>query len=420
MVFHFFLQYLLIVPLWANVKIGFIEAFQAASEKTESVQIKQKQLEQSEEKITQSYGGLLPNVSASASYLMQAEPTTGSASSISNPTQSTAKLTATQPLFHGFREFAAIRQLNSEAVAGQMGVDQAKLTLYTQVAKSYYDVLAAEQDLVNLNTLLDLTLKRVVELKERNRIGRSRKGEVLSAESQVASLRAQVEAGKTQISLARDSLAVATGLNREATLLDDSDLIPTTVESITNYLGRLSERPDVQAYQAQMTGADEAIWVAKGAHLPSLDLSGNYYLRRSGLLENTKWDVTLNLSIPLFQGGAVVSQTRSAVAQFQQSELAFAQGRRAAEREIRSYYETFSNGLVEIHSLKEAVVAAEDNFKEQNRDYRLGLVTNLEVLQAINTFQETKRTLDRKRFQIKTAWLSLQAAVGKIPHAKGI
>jgi outer membrane protein len=53
----------------------------------------------------------------------------------------------------------------------------------------------------------------------------------------------------------------------------------------------------------------------------------------------------------------------------------------------------------------------------QQRDYRFGLVTNLDVLQALTAYQENLRALDRARYTAKLNYLRLEAAVVRRPAA---
>lgn len=53
---------------------------------------------------------------------------------------------------------------------------------------------------------------------------------------------------------------------------------------------------------------------------------------------------------------------------------------------------------------------------EQKKDYGFSLVTNLDVLQSLNTFQSTKRNLDKTRVDMMSAFAELMASVAQIPE----
>ncbi|MBS1245985.1 MAG: outer rane efflux protein [Proteobacteria bacterium] len=319
-----------------------------------------------------------------------------------------------QALFRGFREFAAIRQ--SQALVGAQGDDyqNARVQLFKDVAQNFYDVLTLEQDLKNIDEQIGQYQQREKELQDRVRIGRTRPGEVLTVQATISTLRAQVEQARTQLSTARDIFAFLSGLPA-TTPLRDTEAIPADPGALDSYLSRVALRPDVKAAQRRQTAAQENISVARGAHLPSLDLNANRYLERTGSLENVDWDVQLALTVPIYSGGSVQSRVREAQSQKDQAELATTRARRLADQEIRSFYQTVVLDRSRLDALEKATDAAKSNYETQRRDYRLGLVTNLDVLQALSTYLENQQALDRVRYNVKLNYLRLQAAAVRRP-----
>jgi outer membrane protein len=146
-----------------------------------------------------------------------------------------------------------------------------------------------------------------------------------------------------------------------------------------------------------------------------VDLTGNYYLKRSGSLEDVNWDVGIALTVPLYTGGATQSQVREAASQRTQAELSVSQARRLAEQEVRASYRSVVYDRSQIDALTTATELARKNYDAQTRDYRLGLVTNLDVLQALTAFQQNQRALDRARYTIKLDYVRLEAAAARRP-----
>lgn len=386
--------------------------FDAALQRSEVVATQTELIHQAEERYRQAGAALYPTLNGVASYTRQ---DSGARDPTANPTRQTlSRFTATQPLFRGFREFAAVRQ--NQALLGAQGDDyrHARAQLFKDVAQNFYDVLALEQDLTNLGEQIDQYQLREKELQDRVRIGRSRPGEVLTVQSAISTLRAQVEGRKAELSAAREAFAFLSGLPA-ATALRDTEVLPADLGTLDEYLARLALRPDVKAAQQRQAAAQENVTVARGAHLPSLDLNANRYLERSGSLENVDWDVQLALTIPLYAGGGVQSRVREALSQSTQAELGVSQVRRQAEQEIRSVYQSMVLDRSQLDALEKATDTAQKNYETQRHDYRLGLVTNLDVLQAQTAFQENQRALDRARYNAKLNWLRLQAAAVRRP-----
>jgi len=394
------------------VTLTLDETFAQALVRSEVVATQSELIRQAEERYQQADAALYPTVSGVASYTWQ---DSGARDQTAFPTrQPLARLSATQPLFRGFREFAAIRQ--SQALVGAQGDDyqNARVQLFKDVAQNFYDVLTLEQDLKNIDEQIGQYQQREKELQDRVRIGRTRPGEVLTVQATISTLRAQVEQARTQLSTARDIFAFLSGLPA-TTPLRDTEAIPADPGALDAYLARVTLRPDVKAAQRRQVAAQENISVARGAHLPSLDLNANRYLERTGSLENVDWDVQLALTVPIYTGGSVQSRVREAQSQKDQAELATTRARRLADQEIRSFYQTVVLDRSRLDALEKATDAAKSNYETQRRDYRLGLVTNLDVLQALSTYLENQQALDRVRYNVKLNYLRLQAAAVRRP-----
>jgi outer membrane protein len=388
--------------------------FAQALVRSEVVATQGELIQQAEERYRQAGAALRPTVDGVASYTWLDK---GARDTLTNPTrQPHARLTATQPLFRGFREFAALRQTQALVDAQSDDYRQARTQLFRDVAQNFYDVLALEQDLRNLDEQINQNLEREKELRARIRIGRSRPGEILTVQSTISTLRAEVEQLQAQLGAAREAFAFLSGLPAD-TPLRDSETLPANLDTLEAYLARLELRPDVKAAQQRLTAARENITVARGARQPSLDLNANRYLERKGSLEDVDWDVQLALTIPLYAGGSLQSQVREAVSQSTQAELAASQAHRQAEQEIRAVYQSVVFDRSRLDALEKATEAARRNYEVQRHDYRLGLVTNLDVLQALTAFQENQRALDRARYTAKLDYLRLEAAAVRRPAA---
>ena len=391
------------------------EYFAAALKRSEVVATQGELIRQAEEHYKQANSALRPTVNGVASYTRQDPIPAGELSTSTSPNrQSLAKLTATQPLFRGFREFAALRQTKALLGAQDQDYRNARAQLFMDVTQNFYTVLSIEQDLKNFGEEINQNIDREKELNGRVRIGRSRIGEVLFVQSTISTLRAQVEQLQAQLGTAREAFAFLSGLEPTTPLRDTEDL-PANLEPLDDYLARLELRPDVIAGRQRLSAAQENTKVARGAHLPSLDLNANRYLERTGNLKDSTWDVGIALTVPIYAGGLLQSKVSEAVSQLTQAELNASQASRQAEQEIRSIYQSVVFDRSQLDALEKATESARKNYEAQRRDYRLGLVTNLDVLQALTAFQENQRALDRARYTSKLDYLKLQAAAVRRP-----
>lgn len=402
---------------WSLEGRTFEQCYEAALARSETLAIQEELLVQQEENYRKAVGNVLPDIALTASRTWQEPATGGVGRDIFPSAQSLAKIGATQPLFRGLRELAAIRASKKLIVAQDETLRSAAFQLYVDVSQSFYTILSLEQDLRNIEAELDLYRRRVAELNERRAIGRSRLSEVLTTESVASALRAQGKQLQVQIGAARAVLAFLTGFDAATPLSGDAS-VQVADDPVAAYLSRIGKRPDVRAEEQKVLAADENIWVAKGAHLPTLDLNGNTYLARSGSLKDVTWDVQVALSFPIYAGGEIQSEVRQASSQLRQAEKSKERVSRLAQQEILALYEAVIGQQEQLKALEQALKLSEKNYAEQSKDYRLGLVTNLDVLQALTSFKENQRTLDRVRYDFRHNVLRLRvAAVQEPPEA---
>ncbi|MFN8370317.1 MAG: TolC family protein [Bacteriovoracaceae bacterium] len=142
---------------------------------------------------------------------------------------------------------------------------------------------------------------------------------------------------------------------------------------------------------------------------------GNYYTSRDIGGKNPDWDVALMLTFPLFSGGSTGAEMREVTAKKRENELMLSAKRRDAEVEIKSAYNSLVSALNQIKALEAALKFTEQNYKEQRGELSFGEeATNLDVISALNSLQDTKRSLDKMHFQALTSWAKLKAASEEI------
>ncbi len=394
--------------------------YNAALRQSELILEQRELILQSREKIVQAQAAGAPTLTGTATIFTQAGAGSGDVgSSISPAFQPVAKITATHPLFRGFRDSALLRQ-TERLVSAQVTIKhQAMALLYLQVLESVYTITSLERDIANISTEIELYGRRVSDLKNRAQIGRSKMNDVLATQSTVAILEVQKKQLEAQLSAARDTLAFLTGLAKDTRL---EVPLPSTgvpeLPPIATYLSGISDRPDVILAQYQLKLADDEVAIAKGIGLPSADLSANLYFLRSGVNKDTNWDVVLGVSAPLLSGGSVDSKIRDAISKKTQAELTLARVKRQSESDIRRLYAAVQYDRDQLALLAKVTQLSEQTYRIQLQDSNAGLISNIEVLTALTNFQESGRAFDRTFYTALLDVAKLETAAEKRPYRR--
>jgi outer membrane protein TolC len=361
-------------------------------------------------------GSIFPRVTFDGTWLRQERlPATGLQQSLTLSDRTEYRFTAVQPVFSGLREFYALRQTGSLYRAQEHQVRHARLLLYADTADAFYAVLEIDRELATTQDTLRLAQERLEELEQRNRIGISRRSEVLSQEAETASIRATAERLKGLLVVAWEALRFVTGLQGTPELVDD---LPDAVQipPVEEYLARARERrDDLKAARERVAAAEEGIGMARSGYLPTADLEARYYTHREGVSAEIDWDVVLSFQVPIFEGGVTQAQMRDARSRVRSSQLDLERLTRDTALQVNRAYADLLAFRSELASLEKAVAAAEENYEIVQAEYRRGIVTNIDVLAAFDQLQQARLRRDRARFGSRRSGVRLEAVTGATP-----
>lgn len=394
----------------AGVQTGYTleQCYGLALEHSKTVAGQAELIRQAEERINQSRAAFRPNVSLGGTILRQETPNSALAQNIFPADQETLRATASQNLFKGFHDLATLEQRKLARRAAAFARDQAEVQLFVDVTQAFYNVLSREADLRNYRDEIAANTDRRGELLAFKRAARARDTDIATVEAAIATLQASVANTRGLLDAARETLSFLTGLPRDAELTD-SKPFPTEASPIGFWLARIDERPDIRQAKSNLEAGGKNVEAARAAARPSLDLSANYYFRRPGINEGVNWDVQLSLTQPLYAGGSIRSQVREAVSQQRGNEITLEQTRETAERDVRSLYRTLQANLDQVARLDRAVALTRRNYELLRRDNHAGLATNLDVLQALANFYQTRRGFDVATYTAKSNYARLRA-----------
>ncbi len=387
------------------------EAFSLALKRSETLAQRADLIAQTLARIDELKASIYPHVALNAQELIQDSPNISGSnlSSINRTTIPQAQLTLTQPLFSGLREFIAYKGAKLVAQSARLDERRAESLLYLDVAQAYLDLLRLRQEIRIRQDLIEATEDRVKELRHWIRIGRARDSELIAARSQVAQAQAQVEIARGQERVAQEALLFLTGLDQP---LAPNEVAVPQLEPIEQFMSRAKNRSDVEARRRDLEVARLSTEIFSRQRWPTVGLTADYYLKRVGFQENSRWDALFAFSLPVFTGGQIGAQVRQGKAGEDNAAQALSLAERGAERDVRSAFRSLEWTLAAYRAFDNAARLAEENLRAQSEDYKLGLVTNLQVLDSLTSLESTRLTASQTRQQAAMARAQLEAAAG--------
>ena len=388
--------------------LSLAECFTLALKQSEKVAVQQELITEAEGKFIRVFGAVLPHVSFSSSDKRQ----DGSGSSAFTLREvPERKFEATQTLFNGFREIAAMRGARAQKRQRIQDRRRAEQLLFLDVANAFYLLLEQQKDFEALGGIRLALLERVHELKEREQLGRSRASEAVSAQARLLRIEAEEEQVRSRVTTARQLLEFLTGTPTDS--LSDGEGISNPLEPEETYLVKMDGRADVRSAEEALEVSKKQLAIVQGSFWPTVGLEGNYYVERSGAAQDVNWDAALTVDVPIFEGGQNFGATKEAKAKKRQAELKLAEAKRLATLDSREIYAQLQAALSREAALEKALLAEEENYRLEVEDYRLSLVSNLDVLDALEDLQEARRDLIHAQHETKRLFWQLKVAMGE-------
>lgn len=328
------------------------------------------------------------------------------------------KFVFSQPLFQGFKSVGAL--LGAGSLKGQREgeFEYSREVLFVNAAEAFYALLAAEKNLEILDKSRKLFEERVQELQDREKIGRSRPGEVAMARSKKRVLEARIARARAALLSAQSLTWFYSGAAHLKAEDEDPETFSETLEIDPSRYHEIAERrADVAAARDAASTAKQAIVVKQSEIWPKVSLDANQYERREGFQDGISWDALIKINVPLYRGGDNIGQVLEAKSSYRKAQLAFELTRKKAVLEIEQTHQNWIASREQQRAYQAAVEASQENFDYQKEDYAKNLVSNLDVLAALEELLNVREEANQVQYEMKTNYWKLQMATSsRIPE----
>ncbi len=318
------------------------------------------------------------------------------------------------PLYEGGSIRAQLQSVEHLTTAARWDLEAQKEQIYLQIAELFYQIIGSEADIGNLHESERIYRERLRTLKARAKIGRSRDAEVLAAQTQLDAIIAQIKAAASARDIAQRRLAWLTGQTPPMMLIDRLNLADLKLSP-----SQKKDLPTVEAAKARVALAESRMEEARSASKPRVDLIAAHSWNNpfpDGEQAN-RLSFGVGLTWTLYDAGEVEANVSSAVIERTQANVTQSLQSRENTLIREQAEQAFRDGLVQIRLYDEALSAAERNVKLQQDEFENGLLTNLEVMQALDQRLQIKRNRDQAIYNAKLAYVEAQLQVRGLPKA---
>jgi NodT family efflux transporter outer membrane factor (OMF) lipoprotein len=158
----------------------------------------------------------------------------------------------------------------------------------------------------------------------------------------------------------------------------------------------VEQRPDIRASEALLHAASAEIGVATANMLPQLTLSAAYGSETAGVLfgpGTAIWSLGAGLVQPLFEGGTLLHRRRAAIAAFDAAAAQYRNTVVTAFQNVADALRALESDANAVEAQAAAERAAADSLAASRRQFRIGAISYLSLLDAERTYQQARINL---------------------------
>ena len=300
---------------------------------------------------------------------------------------------------------------------------RARSDLALRVAQAYFDELAASDALIAVQQ----TRLAIVEQREQARkefeLGTKTAVDLHESEARLDQADAQEQAAQALLQTRHLALEALVGhaLGAPDPLRDDAVLEAPQPATLDPWLEQSRQgNQNIVAARLGVEMARRQVRIAHDAGLPVVSVSGsmqyqkadNYSLYLPINTATTQSTLGIQVSIPVFSGGAIQSRVREASSRQARAEQDLELALRTGTQDVRQAYIGVQSGLAQIRSLQLAIASARTQLDSTRLGYRVGVRINLDVLNANTQMFNTLRDLKKARYDFLVSALRLRQAAG--------
>ncbi|MCC7426589.1 MAG: TolC family outer membrane protein [Alphaproteobacteria bacterium] len=327
-----------------------------------------------------------------------------------------ANVTITQPLYRGGRTEAATRRAENQVLAerGRLLATEQQVLLDTVTA---YSNVVRDQAVVQLTTNNVQVLTRQLQAtQDRFRVGELKRSDVAQAESRLARASAERTRAEGDLQTSRANFMRVVG--EMPGRLRATRPYRASVGSARDASRIASERnPTVLAARFEELAARDNIDAVFGELLPTLAIQAqafrNYDAQlRGGLTEGGQ--AVLQLTVPLYQGGAEHARVREARQLASQQRQQVDDTRRQAMEASQRAWEQLVSTRATVASIQAQIRAAEIALEGVRSEAQVGERAILDVLNAEQEVLDARVSLVRAQRDEIVASYTLAQALGQL------
>ncbi len=290
--------------------------------------------------------------------------------------------------------------------------------LLLEVAQTYYQVLSDQRSVAVLRQTLRVQQANVKSQTNKEKAGVALQLSVLQSQADEASTRVQLTQAENNVDKGRATLAFLIGVpTLNGTHLINQFNPPHRIPD----LARLDEialvkRQDLVAADDAVTTSERNVSAAIDEYFPSVSVDFNTFLYKEQFPSDSWWSGLFSANFPIFEGGMIYQNIRTAYSQMRQAMLQRQLLVRQIMEQVRIARTDWLTSVRLVANLKTEMRSAQAAYHQAQHSYSAGVATNLDVITAQDLALSAQLAYQQARYDERVRILNLLRQTGRFTY----
>lgn len=380
--------------------------------------------ESTREKLPQALATIRPNVNLSWSIKVNQDGSSAYPGTLGYDAGGAA-ITVNQPLFR-LANMVGIAQAEVQVLQASQQLALAGQEMLLRVARGYFDVLQSQDELAAATAQKDAMVQQLAQTRRSFEVGTVPVTDFNESQARHDLAVAQEIAARNDLASKKRVLekSIARPLPMLARVDPAITIVPPSDATQQAWVEAASRSAlQVLIARSNVELAEKEIARREAGHHPTLDLVASINSNRNvnygqfGGNDTRQVSVGVEIGLPLYQGGAISSRTREAMADLRRAQQELANAERQALLDAQQAQLGVASGSALTQALLQALASSETQLRSTQRGLQVGVRTRVDVLNAEQQLYATRKDLAVARYRTLVAGLQLRAAAGMLTEA---
>ena len=403
------------------------EALESTYEHNVALKVKREELKVKDESIMEVFSRMLPSAQLSKKKRNGKQKSSDEQGGrIQTIDGTTGHLIFSQNLFRGGSDVASLISARNSIEASREELKMEEARILVSAVESFLKLKGAESKYINAKTMADDTKKYVNATEHRFEAGEVTKTDVARAKATFASAKARKSNYWAEYLAEKTHFKNITGVEGVDLILSDvkKDIqVPTNVDS--TIVAALRTNPNIIRANKMKNAATAGVKASLGTILPSVDLKHEINDYRHAPIASSERHykyqhlTAMELTIPIFDGGAKWSKIRSAKRQNQQQQYEVKRINEEVTYNAVAAWSSFDGAQEVFKSQEEALKATKLAYEGALEEEKAGIRASVDVIIALKEYLEQYDHYVDTKTKYYVSLYSLKAVIGEC-NAKGL